>query len=94
MTMKKMLKQHPNRLIVCIPAQRDKDNRPTTFKVLNTCRHSEEACEILARYEKEGEAYANTIIIPNFPESMNDSEIPQIAPSIIAKTFRVLYGMQ
>lgn len=94
MTIKKLLKRHPNRLIVCIPALRDTNNHPITFKVLNTCRHSDEACEILARYEKEGGAYANTIIIPNFSEELDDDAVPYVPPNIIAKTFRVLYGMQ
>lgn len=94
MTMKKLLQAHVNKFIVCIPALRDADNRPTTFKVLNTCDHAVDACEVLARYEKEGADYDNTIIIPNFPEELNAGSVPELPPNIIAKTFRVLYGMQ
>ena len=94
MTMKKMLKRHVNRFILCIPALRDAStNRPTTFKVLNTCLSADEACESLARYESEGGDYANTIIVPNFPEELNANP-PELSPSKVAKMFRVLYGMQ
>lgn len=60
MTMKAMMKRHVNRFIICVPALRDAvTNRPTTFKVLNTCRSADEACEALENYEKEGGDYAN-----------------------------------
>ena len=70
MTMKAMMKRHVNRFIICIPALRDAvTNRPTTFKVLNTCRSADEACETLESYEKEGGDYANTIIVPSLTAS-------------------------
>ncbi len=94
MTMKKMLKRHVNKIIICVPALRDADNRPKSFKVLNTCIHADEACDILARYEAEGADYANVIAIPNFPEELNNGIAPELPPNIIAKMFRVLYGMQ
>ena len=94
MTMKAMMKRHVNRFIICIPALRDAvTNRPTTFKVLNTCRSADEACEALENYEKEGGDYENTIIVPNFPEELNENP-PELCPSKVAKMFRVLYGMQ
>ena len=94
MTMKAMMKRHVNRFIICIPALRDAvTNRPTTFKVLNTCRSADEACEALESYEKEGGDYANTIIVPNFPEELNENP-PELCPSKVAKMFRVLYGMK
>ena len=93
MTMKAMMKRHVNRFIICIPALRDAvTNRPTTFKVLNTCRSADEACEALENYEKEGGDYANTIIVPNFPEELNENP-PELCPSKVAKMFRVLYGI-
>ena len=89
MTMKAMLKRHVNKFIICIPALRDAvTNRPTTFKVLNTCRSADEACEALENYEKEGGDYANTIIVPNFPEELNENP-PELCPSKVAKMFRV-----
>ena len=94
MTMKAMMKRHVNKFIICIPALRDAvTNRPTTFKVLSTCRSADEACEALENYEKEGGDYANTIIVPNFPEELNENP-PELCPSEVAKMFRVLYGMQ
>jgi len=43
--------------------------------------------------KKEGGDYANTIIVPNFPEELNENP-PELCPSKVAKMFRVLYGMQ
>lgn len=93
MTMKKMLKRHVNKFIICILALRDAvTNRPTTSKVLNTCRSADEACEALESYEKEDGEYVNAIIVPNFPEELNENP-PELCSSKVAKMFRVLYGM-
>ena len=94
MTIKAMMNRHVNRFIICIPALRySVSNRPTSFKVLNTCRSASVACAALGNYEKEGGDYVNTIIVPNFPEELNENP-PELCPSKVAKMFRVLYGMQ
>ena len=86
MTMKAMLMRYVNIFIIWIPNPRDVvTNRPKTFKILNTCRAADEACEVLANYEKEGDDYANTIIVPNFPEELNEN-LPELCPSKVLVT--------
>lgn len=94
MTMKKMMKRHKDKFIICIPKLRDAStNRPLTFSVLQTCCHAPEACKILDSYEKQGGLFENVIAIPNFTDEGNYIP-PELPPNRYAKMFRVLYGMQ
>ena len=86
MPYKQILEKYPERFIIVLPEQRGvEDNKPLTFKVLQTCTTTEACEKAMNYYDLEG--FENVIPLPNFIEPVED-----LNPKYVARLFRVMHG--
>lgn len=82
-----MKKRHPNTIVLCVPKRRAwKSKRVKTWKVLQVVPNIADCDKLVSDYEKQG--YGNVVPIPTY---LQDVELP---PRLVAKFWRVYYGMQ
>lgn len=88
-TMKTLIKQHPNKFVIATVAMRDADTkRAKTFNVLKAVRDTAEMKRAVEYYQRE--MHAGVVVIPNF----TSDDVPDFPPEYAALLFRTLYHEQ
>lgn len=92
--MKKIMKKYPCFFVLLVPRKRDDAGWVKSWTVLNTVRDVTDCEKALEYYEREG--FDEVVAISTYPDTGEDSNVlnPELPPRIVAKFYRVLWGME
>lgn len=92
--MKKIMKKYPCFFVLLVPRKRDDAGWVKSWTVLNTVRDVTDCEKAFEYYEREG--FEGVVAISTYPDTEGDSNVlnPELPPRIVAKFYRVLWGME